>query len=210
MRVTNLIAFLLLSALATHGAQPAEVLIGRWQAQAVETGYWVIDRYPDGRYAEKSFLTHDYSKPSEIVVSWGHWKIRGKRYLYVIDGSTSAFVRRFAGQWKTTRIVSLTPKRFDFLSSDDHPRYELPLASTEPLLNVVVSAPPDLRGVNRTILEPDLRSVPAWVNGCPAHRTPNQAMQRTAGRSAFPLSMTSTFNQQRRAPSPAVADLVSR
>ena len=38
----------------------------------------------------------------------------------------------------------------------------------------------------------------------------NQAMQRTAGRSAFPLSMTSTFNLQPRAPSPAVADLVSR
>ena len=41
-------------------------------------------------------------------------------------------------------------------------------------------------------------------------RQPNQAMQRTAGRSAFPLSMTSTFNQQPHAPSPAVADLGSR
>ncbi len=39
---------------------------------------------------------------------------------------------------------------------------------------------------------------------------PNQAIQRTAGRSAFPLSMTSTFNRQRCAPSPAVADLLSR
>jgi hypothetical protein len=38
----------------------------------------------------------------------------------------------------------------------------------------------------------------------------NQAMQRTAGRSAFTLSLTSTFNRKRRAPSPAVADLVSR
>jgi len=42
------------------------------------------------------------------------------------------------------------------------------------------------------------------------HTRPNQAMQRTAGRSAFPLLTTSTFNLQRRAPSPAVADLVSR
>src|ERR1700712_4454992 len=33
-------------------------------------------------------------------------------------------------------------------------------------------------------------------------------MQRTAGRSAFQLPMTSTFNLQR--PSPAVTDLVSR
>lgn len=38
----------------------------------------------------------------------------------------------------------------------------------------------------------------------------NQAMQRTAGRSAFSLSMTSTFNLQRHSPSPAVADLGSR
>ncbi len=41
-------------------------------------------------------------------------------------------------------------------------------------------------------------------------RSPNQAMQRTAGRSPFPLSMTFTFNLEPRAPSPAVADLVSR
>ena len=43
-----------------------------------------------------------------------------------------------------------------------------------------------------------------------AQPRPNQAMQRTAGRSAFPLSMTSTINPQPRAPSPAVADLGSR
>jgi len=40
-------------------------------------------------------------------------------------------------------------------------------------------------------------------------KTPNQAMQRTAGRAAFPLSMTSTFNLQRRSSSPAVAGLGS-
>jgi hypothetical protein len=45
--------------------------------------------------------------------------------------------------------------------------------------------------------------------GLPPDR-PNQAMQRTAGRSALQLSMTSTFNPQRRELSPAVADLVSR
>jgi membrane protease YdiL (CAAX protease family) len=39
---------------------------------------------------------------------------------------------------------------------------------------------------------------------------PNQAMQQTAGRSAFRLSMTSTSNLQPQAPSPTVADLVSR
>ena len=38
----------------------------------------------------------------------------------------------------------------------------------------------------------------------------NQAMQRTAGRSAFPSAMTSTLNPQPHAPSPAVADLGSR
>ena len=44
----------------------------------------------------------------------------------------------------------------------------------------------------------------------PTPKASNQAMQRTAGRPAFPLSMTSTFNQQPRAISPVVADLVSR
>ena len=38
----------------------------------------------------------------------------------------------------------------------------------------------------------------------------NQAMQRTAGRAAFPLLMTSAFNPQSHALSPAVADLGSR
>jgi hypothetical protein len=40
--------------------------------------------------------------------------------------------------------------------------------------------------------------------------TSNHAIQRTAGRSAFQLSMTSTFNPQPRTLSPAVADLRSR
>ena len=38
----------------------------------------------------------------------------------------------------------------------------------------------------------------------------NHEMEQTAGRAAFPLPMTSTFTLQRHAPSPAVADLVSR
>ena len=41
-------------------------------------------------------------------------------------------------------------------------------------------------------------------------KRPNHAMQRTAGRSAFPLSVISIFNLQPRALSPAVADLGSR
>jgi hypothetical protein len=43
-----------------------------------------------------------------------------------------------------------------------------------------------------------------------SRRSSNQAMQRTAGRSAFPLAVTSTFNLQPRTLSPAVADLGSR
>jgi hypothetical protein len=39
---------------------------------------------------------------------------------------------------------------------------------------------------------------------------PNQAVQRTAGRSPFQLRVPTNFNEQPRAPSPAVADLVSR
>ena len=46
--------------------------------------------------------------------------------------------------------------------------------------------------------------------GPSAANTPNQAIQRTAGRSVFQVSMTSTFNLQRCALPPAVADLASR
>jgi hypothetical protein len=58
---------------------------------------------------------------------------------------------------------------------------------------------------------PNAHSATALARSIEMHRSrPNQAMQRTVGRSAFPLSMTSTFNPQPHAPSPAVADLVSR
>jgi hypothetical protein len=50
------------------------------------------------------------------------------------------------------------------------------------------------------------RSVEDWQR----LKRPNQALQRTAGRSAFPLSMTSSFNQRPHSPSPPVADLGSR
>jgi hypothetical protein len=42
------------------------------------------------------------------------------------------------------------------------------------------------------------------------YRTSNEAMQRTASRAAFELTMTSTFNPQPSPPSPALADLGSR
>jgi hypothetical protein len=45
---------------------------------------------------------------------------------------------------------------------------------------------------------------------CIPKESSNQAMQRTAGRVAFSLAMTSTPNPQPRASLPAVADLVSR
>jgi hypothetical protein len=44
----------------------------------------------------------------------------------------------------------------------------------------------------------------------PPSKSSNHAMQRTAGRRAFPFSITSTSHVQRRPLSPAVADLVSR
>ena len=165
-----LLAICLLAAFvgALHGANPdSKLLLGRWRAETVESGYWIIDRYPDGRFAEKIFLTFDYSKPSEIVVSWGRWKLRGKRYLDIIDGSTSAVVRRFVGKWRTRPVGSLSAQRFKFLSSDGYPRHELPEAGTEPLVDLVLTPPPDLRGPNRNILEADLRAVPAWVNSHP-------------------------------------------
>jgi hypothetical protein len=51
---------------------------------------------------------------------------------------------------------------------------------------------------------------PSIYRRCATPKASNQAMQRTAGRSAFLLEMTSTFNLQQHTLSPAVADLVSR
>ena len=74
-----------------------------------------------------------------------------------------------------------------------------------------------IQGTGVTMLPASLREPVAFVvphDFAPKRRSTskpsNQAMQRTAGRSAFPLPMTSTFNQQQRPPSPAVADLRSR
>jgi hypothetical protein len=73
---------------------------------------------------------------------------------------------------------------------------------------------PDYKGPRDPKVRQRLRD---YLQKCVAKRSPslrsarpNQAMQRTAGRSEFWLSMTSTFNLQPRALSPAVADLGSR
>jgi hypothetical protein len=76
---------------------------------------------------------------------------------------------------------------------------------TEALLMGITDISPDvisLRKGGRDVSMVRLRAPPPKAS--------NQAMQRTAGRSVFPLSMTSTSNPQPRSPSPAVADLVSR
>jgi len=49
-----------------------------------------------------------------------------------------------------------------------------------------------------------------WEEIVPSKKPSNQAMQRTAPRSVFPLAVVTTFNLQARALSGAVADLVSR
>lgn len=66
------------------------------------------------------------------------------------------------------------------------------------------------RGMSDRALEARLRAVEAKLGLAHTAEASNQAMQRTVGRFAFPLSMTSTSNQQPPAPSPAVADLGSR
>ena len=69
---------------------------------------------------------------------------------------------------------------------------------------------PDQRIFERDLDKALRRSERRFGMTRPPSMKSNQALQRTAGRSAFLLSMTSTFNQQPHAPSPAVADLVSR
>src|SRR5450631_2007572 len=73
---------------------PAE-LVGRWRAESVPTGYYVVDRYADGRYAMKRYFSLDSSKPAELTLEWGHWHIRKGKYSEIIEGTTSPTLKRF-------------------------------------------------------------------------------------------------------------------
>ena len=75
--------------------------------------------------------------------------------------------------------------------------------------DVPVTILPGIDHISLTLDPVAIQAAIAAVESMDQER-PDHAMQLTPGRSAFPLSITSTFNLQRQAPSPAVADLTPR
>ncbi len=152
-------------------ADQSKLLIGRWIAEAVPTGYWIIDRYGDGRFAKKWYLSYDLNKPSEIVVEWGRWHLKNNKYWDITDGSNSEFLDRFSRQWNGTHVISVSSDRFIFNSSDGHERYEIPFYSRKNLLSI--SMKPPTYGVfpcaisSKSAVKKSLQGIPSWVNNIP-------------------------------------------
>jgi len=144
-----------------HSAQ----LVGRWRAEAADTGCWVVDRFPDGRYAKKQYLDFDMAKPAELTLEWGHWEIRGGKYVEIIEGATSPTLAKFAGTPVARPILHVTPERFT-IEVETYPRSEARERDTRPLRKLPTDAPEGekKKKVIDTIT-PALQAVPPWVLG---------------------------------------------
>lgn len=138
-------------------------LAGRWRSDTAPTGWWIIDRHADGRYASKFYLCHDLSKPHEVAFEWGRWVTDGKTYRHIIDGTNSEVLRPFIGKWREWSVISQTHNRFDF-TVNDGPRHEQRISATASLPDLKLPFPQDnSHGVN----VPSLASIPDWVRSKP-------------------------------------------
>jgi hypothetical protein len=183
MRIRVLVVAILVGAVSTaFASQQSRQLVGRWRAQTAPTGYWIIDRYPDGRFAAKLYLDLDYAKPAELLVVWGRWKAKGRTYSDIDDGTTSHSFG-FPPKWEGWRITAITSSRFSFLTSDGHDRFEQREPDSRPLLDIPTPAPANAE--KKQIIDTiraKATTIPDWVKRSVPPR-PNQTMQPTAGRS---------------------------
>lgn len=152
-----------------HTGSPPS-LVGRWKSDTAPTGYWIIDRHADGRYASKFYLGYDRSKPHEIALEWGRWELVGKRYRHVIDGTNSDVLRRFIGRWREWPVIRQTHDRFYFEVNDGE-RYEQRISITASLprlkLPVPKSSPQGWMSSRQPISIPPLSHIPDWVRTPP-------------------------------------------
>jgi len=157
----------LLVACATPSSKQAS-LVGRWRSDTAPTGYWVIDRYTDGRFAEKEFLSYDYKMPTEILVSWGRWRLKNNTYQKTIEGSTSPFVATFIGKTSVFRVSSLSTDHFAWENNEGYIRTEDRIQARDPLTAVIMQPtkrnPVDPDYIVKTI---DIEAAPTWVEGTP-------------------------------------------
>ena len=180
MRVRILILAILVGAASTAFASwQSPQFVGRWRSETAPTGYWIIDRYPDGRFAAKHYLDLDYAKPAEALVLWGRWYAKDHTYSDIVDGSTSHALG-FPRKWEGRRITAITSSRFSFLTSDGHDRFERRESDPRPLLDIPTPAPADAE--KKQIIDTiraKATTIPDWVKKSVPPR-PNQAMQPTA------------------------------
>jgi len=142
--------------------------VGRWRSDNAPTGYWIVDRYADGRFAKRQYLKFDYAKPAELVLSWGRWQIRNHRYSETIKGTTSPTLMRFASKGLSWKVLEFSAKRFSFESNDGHPRIEerIPIAAS--LLDIKTPRPKNT--AKESLIDTITSShetIPAWINSVP-------------------------------------------
>jgi hypothetical protein len=184
MRLLPTIAVLLsMAACATRDAWPWQEittidtssppsLVGRWKSNTAPTGYWIIDRHTDGRFASKFYLCYDTDEPHEIAMEWGRWELDGKQYRHVIDGTNSEVLVRFVGKWKEWPVIGLTHDRFDFEVNDGF-RWEkrVSITASLPVLklptptarNSPIMSPYGGTSKKHGVNEPGLKNIPDWV-----------------------------------------------
>jgi hypothetical protein len=160
-------------------------LVGRWRSENMPVGYWVIDRYSDGRLAKKEYVRNYSDQPAEITATWGRWRLRGSTYQEFFQGATSKNARTYVGKWWKMQVQRVTVQRFYHLSGDGHDTFEDRFSDRRPLLAVRQSSPKQY-GWKHLVdtIEPARAAIPVWVNAVPQHQA-SKPMQRTAGRSAF-------------------------
>jgi hypothetical protein len=156
-----------LSACATTSTKQGN-LVGRWRSDTAPTGYWIVDRYSDGRFAEKQFLSYDYKRPTEILLAWGQWRQTGKTYKQTIEGSTSPFVSNFIGKTSAFRVASISEDQFSWENNEGDIRTEERIEVNGPLTTLCME-PTERNPANPNyiVTTTSIASAPAWVNDSP-------------------------------------------
>lgn len=146
-------------------------LVGRWKSDTVPTGYWIIDRYADGRYAQKYYLAHSFDEPHEIVLVWGRWKLDGNLYQNTIEGTNSDFLRRFVGRSNEKQIKRRTHDDIVFDGREgDRDERRVSVTTSLPLLKLPVpnNSKDGWLPSKHGIVEPKADGVPSWLYEKPA------------------------------------------
>jgi hypothetical protein len=194
--IIRVIVLLLCYQLVVAQASQSTEIVGRWRSDTAPTGYWIIDRYANGRYAKKQYLDFYMSKPAELTLEWGRWRVRGQSYSEVIDGTTSPTLRRFMHKPIGWKILERSQQRFSFESHDGQPRVELREHDSRPLLRVRTPPPNDAQKTVTDTITHFSDKIPSWVNSVPSRSASNQTLERTADRRENLFAMTSTLKAE--------------